>query len=370
MIIYYYFTIVFIIGFFLIFVLKNYINIRNRLIIFEKNNASFYNEKLTIMENIEDGVIIVDAFEKITYINSRGYSFLGKNGNFLLGKPLLDKSIEHQGDLWKYGRELLIEALSTKEKAYNFIKLDNDIKVHLSLIAIPTHDNNGAILFIHDKSDKQKIIDTGKDYIANASHELRTPITIIRGFAETLRDIEEVSEVMYNSILEKIIRNCERMENLVKNLLTLTDLEHWTNVKMGECDLITIIEHACMQVINVYPKIQIEQFNNEDCILIYGNHDLLELAFINILNNGVKYSSSLAEIKVVVTAQQHDVKIDISDKGVGIPSSDLNRIFDRFYTVDKTHSRKLGGAGLGLSIVKTIINNHFGKIYASCNRDR
>lgn len=214
---------------------------------------------------------------------------------------------------------------------------------------------------------QKKILEIGKDFVANASHELRTPITIIRGFAETLRDMEEVSDVMYESILEKIIRNSERMENLVKNLLLLADLDHSTPAKMWECELNSVIESSCHQILNIHPEIHIEHFHNKDKIPIWGNHDLLELAFTNLLKNAVKYSPAPAHITITIDAKTDKIYVDVEDRGIGIPANDLERVFDRFYTVDKTHSRKLGGAGLGLSIVKTIVDKHGGTVSATRN---
>ena len=226
-----------------------------------------------------------------------------------------------------------------------------------------------VILVIKDCSNQKKILEVGKEFIANASHELRTPVTIIRGFAETLKDLDEVSVGMYDSILEKIIRNCERMEVLVKNLLTLADLENSGPLVLTPCNLIDILDEASEQILSLHPEVEIEQFINSEEVYVPGEETLLLQAFLNLLKNCVKYSRKPAYIKVQVEIRDQDVYVEIKDRGVGIPEESLKRVFDRFYTVDKTHSRRLGGAGIGLSIVKIILEKHGAKIWVTSEID-
>ena len=203
-----------------------------------------------------------------------------------------------------------------------------------------------------------KMLYMGKEFIANASHELKTPITIIRGFAETLKDLPEVSDLMFESILEKIIRNCERMENLVTNLLILADLENHSGIAYKECDLVPLVGQVCMNLLHVHPEAHFEKLHNDDTIIVRGDVGLLEIAFTNILKNALKYSNENKHITITLEKSKEGVLVSVRDRGIGIKEEDLERIFDRFYTVDKAHSRKLGGAGLGLSIVKMVMDKH------------
>ncbi len=209
---------------------------------------------------------------------------------------------------------------------------------------------------------QHKMLYMGKEFIANASHELKTPITIIRGFAETLKDLPEVSDVMFESILEKIIRNCERMENLVTNLLILADLENCSGTSRKDCDLLPLVEQICMNLLHIYPEAHFEKLHNDDEILVQGDLGLLELALTNVLKNALKYSNENKHITITLEKSKEAVTVSVRDRGIGIKEDDLIRIFDRFYTVDKAHSRKLGGAGLGLSIVKMVMEKHDAKI--------
>lgn len=216
---------------------------------------------------------------------------------------------------------------------------------------------------LFEKSSEYKKLEIGKDFVANASHELRTPITIIKGFTETLQDIPNLSAEMFQHIIEKILKNCQRMELLIKNLLLLSDIEHFPKARFRECLLFPLIERGKDTLLSLHPEVSIKF--SSDCKDIYLNadFDLLELAIANLLENAVKYSDPPAKIHVSVKGCDDQVKIAITDKGKGIPEKDVDYIFERFYTVDKTHSRKLGGAGLGLSLVKTIVEKHDGKIF-------
>ena len=154
------------------------------------------------------------------------------------------------------------------------------------------------------------------------------------------------------------------METLVRNLLTLADIENLPRTRLQECNLVELIDNCKQIVLNVYANAHIDiviDKNSETHII--ADQDLLELAVVNLLTNAAKYSQGPADIKMELNQiDKKYIEISIKDKGIGIPKEDIEHIFNRFYTVDKAHSRKLGGSGLGLSITKTIIEKHKGKI--------
>ncbi|MBM3194584.1 MAG: histidine kinase, partial [Chlamydiae bacterium] len=209
---------------------------------------------------------------------------------------------------------------------------------------------------------RQERLDVGRDFVSNASHELRTPITIIKGFLETMRDMPEISEDLFNEIVSKMLKSCERMESLVKSLLLLADLENCPKGGFQECDLIHLVDEVSYTLISIHQEATIETYFKDDKIRIWANLDLMELAIRNLLENAVKYAKGPARIVIRLEPDEKCCRIRIRDEGMGIPEKDLPHLFDRFYTVDKTHSRRLGGAGLGLSIVKKIVENHRGSI--------
>jgi len=243
------------------------------------------------------------------------------------------------------------------------IKPERKQKRYFDAVAVP-RGKGGAILVLQDKTGLHKVIERGRDFIANASHELKTPITIIRGFAETLHDHPELTREVYGEITDKIVSNCQRMDTLVKNLLTLAAVdEGLPRSRLQECDIYDLAEQAKLTILSVHPdaKITIETKGEEPFYLMADN-DLFFQAILNLLDNAVKYSKPPAKVTIRIEKYPSEFLIRVKDNGVGIPAEDLDRIFERFYAVDKSHSRSLGGSGLGLSIVERIVEKHQGKI--------
>jgi signal transduction histidine kinase/PAS domain-containing protein len=327
-----------------------------------KNITDERNEKEAILESLGEGVIAVDAKMQMRYINFTGARMLGiprrqiSGARFPHHPPslLLDKC-----------RAMLISCQQKLTVLTDSISMGEGKKTYLDLIAAPKTQGNGAIIVLQDKSSHYRVLEMGKDFVANASHELRTPITIIKGFAETLQDMPELPREMLVDITEKIVRNCQRMDTLVKNLLTLADLENLPSSRFQECDLVALVETCRQVMVSVYESAHIVIEKSSETILVAADPDILELALINLMNNAAKYSNPPAQITIGLVQESDEVCITISDQGIGIPPADLEHIFERFYTVDKARSRRLGGAGLGLSIVRTIIEKHHGTISVS-----
>lgn len=314
------------------------------------------NEKSAILESLVEGVVAVDDEMTVIYMNRMAEVFLGIDEKELAGKKF---SVANQRPC----EDLIKEAQKKGQPVVLVIKPERKQKRYLDAVAVP-RGKGGAILVLQDKTSLHKVIELGRDFIANASHELKTPITIIRGFAETLHDHPELTREVYTEITDKIVSNCQRMDTLVKNLLTLAAVdEGLPRSRLQECDLYNLVEQAKLTILSVHPdaKISVETKGEEPFDLM-ADSDLFFQAILNLLDNAVKYSKRPAEVKVRIEKYPTEFVIRVSDKGVGIPSEDLDRIFERFYAVDKSHSRSLGGSGLGLSIVERIIEKHQGKI--------
>lgn len=320
------------------------------------------NEKEAILESLGEGVIAVNEKMEVLYINFIACKMLGISRRNALGKPL-------KGDGEKINHELLqkCQTLLSRSQQQGNILTDSlafgkEKKTYIDLVAAPKAHGMGAIIVIQDKTSHYRVLEMGKDFVANASHELRTPITIIKGYAETLHDMPELKPHQVMEITEKIGRNCLRMESLVNNLLRLANIENIADNRFQDTDLITVIENCRHTLLSLHPDAQVEISKSTDQINVRADSGLLELAFLNLLENAAKYSDPPAQIRIKIELEEEDAIVQITDKGRGIPAEDLPYIFERFYRVDKTHSRRLGGAGLGLSIVKTIITKHDGVI--------
>ncbi len=330
-------------------------------LLFRRSNDE-QGEKKAILESLGEGVIIVDKEMIVRYINCIGSKMLAVPQRLCFGKALAEIGSSSSSTLMTKCFFLLKSCQSKAIALTDSILIEEKRKLYLDLIATPIEHSSGAILVLQDKSSHHKVLEMGKDFVANASHELRTPITIIKGFAETLQDLPELPRDMVVDITEKIVRNCQRMDNLVKNLLTLADLENLPDARFRECDLIEMAE-VCKEVVSaIYPDAKIVIEKVHEPILIAADPDILELAINNLLDNAAKYSNPPAQIVIKLDQVKDEVILSISDRGIGIAPADLEQIFERFYTVDKARSRRFGGAGLGLSIVRTIIEKHHGAI--------
>jgi signal transduction histidine kinase len=214
-----------------------------------------------------------------------------------------------------------------------------------------------------ERNEKAKLLEMRKEFVANASHELKTPITIIRGFAEALHDNHDLPREITEEITGKIVKNCERMTSLIKDLLTLSDIENIPHSRLVECDLYEMAKNCCKMLLDAFPTAQIAIHKDpEEEMRLIADPSLIEMALRNLIENAAKYSVAPAQIDVSLKRIGNKIKLDIADKGIGIPAEDLDHIFERFYRVDKARSQKMGGFGLGLSIVQTIVRKHFGQI--------
>lgn len=315
------------------------------------------NEKEAILESLGEGVIAIDDHMIVRYANNMAIKILGMEKADLIGHNF---SVTNQNKFY----HLLTTCQQENKILTDHLHIKGDGRnLYLDIIAAPKKANAGAILVLQDKSPHYKLLEMRKDFIANASHELKTPITIIRGFAETLHDNPDLPRNLFHEVTEKIVRNCVRMANLIKDLLILTDVENIPEFRLIECNLEEIILNCCQMVQDIHPDAQISMNKPEGIeMLMTADPNLMELAFLNLIENAAKYSNPPAQITIDMAINGNVLEVRISDKGIGIPPADLEHIFQRFYTVDKAHSRKMGGSGLGLSIVETIIEKHNGRI--------
>lgn len=323
------------------------------------------NEKKAVLESLVEGVIAVDDNMQVSYANTMALKILDMTHDELVGQNF---SVAGQATC----QSLLLSCQKEHKPLTDTLQIVRDeIKYFYDIVAAPKTDNTGAILVLQDMTSHYKLLEMRKDFIANASHELKTPITIIRGFAETLHEHENLPRETYLDVTSKIVNNCKRMTALIKDLLILTDVENIPEFRLIECDINDLVEKCSSMVQQIYQDahITIEKPENEDMHLLADPH-LIELALNNLIENAAKYSKPPAQIDIKMAKENGWIKLTIADKGIGIPPADLEHIFERFYTVNKAHSRKLGGSGLGLSIVHTIITKHFGKISATSEVDK
>ncbi len=313
-------------------------------------------EKEAVLESLNEGVIATDKDMRITYANEMALRFLNHPSEDVVGELFSVLGQQRFEDMLRECRQqgdVLTDLLTYTQGGR---------KVYLLVVAVPQR-REGAVLVLQDHSSQYRMMEMRKEFVANASHELKTPITVIQGFAETLHDHPDLPKNKVVEVTGKIVRNCQKMTRLIHDLLTLADIENIPRSNLVNCGLVALAERCRELLKDAHPsavvKLEVEE---EGAMTITADPNLMELAFFNLIENAAKYSHAPAEVTVTIKQQGDSIQVEIADKGIGIPEADLDHVFRRFYTVDKAHSRKMGGSGLGLSIVENIILKHFGTI--------
>lgn len=315
------------------------------------------NKLMTVFLHMTDGVIAFSRDGSIMHHNPAAER--------MLGLSLDDKSVNFNtlfGGFTSMDELLLLKSPEYAEYERNI----NSMDLEISMAPFSGYGEQGGILaVIHDVTQQKKSDELRREFVANVSHELRTPITNIRSYAETLVDSEDMPADMEKNFLRVIVNESDRMTKIVQDLLTLSRFDS------GKADLNFESFSFSLSVKNIYEAMLLEakksglemslevENNLPD---IFGDKSRIEQVLLNILSNAVRYTPEGGSISVRAGRSKNTVWMEVADTGIGIPSEDLPRIFDRFYRVDKARSRASGGTGLGLSIANDIVIRHNGNI--------
>lgn len=239
---------------------------------------------------------------------------------------------------------------------------------HLELYLAPFSDasSGGVLVVLHDVTEHRRNEERRKEFVANVSHELRTPLTNVRSYAETLRSAGgDIPPDMANNFLDIIITETDRMTNIVQDLLTLSRLDAGNaEMVLSRFSFADAIESVVRSsALNAKQRQHTLSCTLEESLpLIVGDRNRLEQVMMNIVGNAIKYTPDGGLIRVTAGALADSVWMEVNDNGIGIPEKDRERIFERFYRVDKARSRESGGTGLGLSIAREIVQRHHGTL--------
>jgi len=223
----------------------------------------------------------------------------------------------------------------------------------------------GAIIVFHDITELKRLERIRKDFVANVSHELRTPIASIKGYAETLLDGALQDKEHSKEFVRIMYENSDRLAKLIEDLLDLSKIESGKmKIAFLPVDIAGAYARAAAVIANQAQQKSISLQNKIPAGMpkVMADETRLSQVLVNLLDNAVKYTPEKGTVTVTASVKDRFVQVDITDTGAGIPPNDLSRIFERFYRVDKAHSRELGGTGLGLSIVKHIVQIHGGNV--------
>ncbi|PAQ16617.1 PAS domain-containing sensor histidine kinase [Bacillaceae bacterium SAOS 7] len=321
------------------------------------------NRLTTLIENMENGLLLIDDRGFIIVVNKSFKKF------FHVKNERLIKKRYYEAIQYKEVIEIIEEVFMTEENVRKQILLSLGIeRKHFEVSGAPIIGTNdewkGILIVFHDITEIKKLEQMRKDFVANVSHELKTPITSIKGFTETLLDGAMNDPEALSMFLNIILKESERMQTLVMDLLDLSKIEQngiVLNLKPVRVD--EVIEEILLTLENrMHDKRISLTLNMEKNLEILGDLYRLKQVFINLINNAILYTQEDGAIHIVTFDKESYVEVQISDNGIGIEAEEVPRIFERFYRVDKARSRNSGGTGLGLAIVKHILEAHDGKI--------
>ncbi|ALU78004.1 HAMP domain-containing histidine kinase [Listeria monocytogenes] len=315
-----------------------------------------------IVQNLVSGVMLINVDKQVIMTNRTMYQILGETE--ITGKPFYEviksfalsqliegtfetKTIQQKEIILYFPREMILDA-------------------SVSPILGENGEITGIILLLHDITQIRHLENVRSEFVTNVSHELKTPVTALKGFAETLLDGAMYDEMLLKKFLTIIKEESDRLHRLIMDILALSRIEQNPvpeNVELVEVD--EVIEQSARTIFEMATEKNIQVIIPEKTIpsvTIETDRDKLQQILINLLSNAINYTPVDGKVEVKLIEQEAEVIIEVTDNGIGIPAKDIDRVFERFYRVDKARSRHSGGTGLGLSIVKHLVENCGGRI--------
>ena len=308
----------------------------------------------TLFLHMTDGVVAFGRDGSVLHSNPAVSQMLGREVSFYDYDALFGDKFPMKKVLSLQRPDFVSGELTARERI-----------LELYLAPFSDGEDGGVMAVLHDVTAQRKNDEMRKEFVANVSHELRTPLTNVRSYAETLRTVEDIPRETESGFLDIIISETDRMTRIVQDLLTLSRLDSGrAEIKMVRFPLLEALESVCRAV-----ELEAQRRGHtlvrsygRSLPMITGDRSRLEQVMMNVVGNSIKYTPDGGTITVDAGMRGGKVWIEVSDTGIGIPPKDRERIFDRFYRVDKARSRESGGTGLGLSIAREIVLRHKGAI--------
>jgi two-component system phosphate regulon sensor histidine kinase PhoR len=332
---------------------------RIRTIIAQKN------EQQAVLSSMIEGVIAVSADGRVMSLNNAAAAILQESVENAEGRTV--EEVIRNTEL----QQFVQRALDSEQPVESQIILHENrrseqfLQVHGTMLADDKGRKIGVLVVMNDMTHIRRLEQVRRDFVANVSHELKTPVTSIKGFIETLLDGAMEKAEDGRRFLEIIARQTDRLNSIIDDLLTLSRVEQQSGGQMStESIRLKPILTAAVSLCEIKARqremsIQIEC---DEALTVAANASLLEQAVVNLVDNAVKYSDPGGDVRIEGLRNENEMQIRVRDHGCGIGREHLPRLFERFYRVDKARSRKLGGTGLGLAIVKHIAQSHKGRV--------
>lgn len=334
----------------------------------EKTLADMTDKNLkvnSIINSMIDGIVAIDSSYRVLLINNTACEMFGiKNGPGVLGINIIELVRNNQIN------SILTETVQKNIPQVSEVVIgpptDKIYRVYTTPIISQTTDpiNSGGIATIHDITNLKKLEQIRTEFVSNVTHELKTPLTSIRGYIETLRSGAINDKAVSEKFLDIIDIESERLYTLINDILQLSEIEtKQMDSNIQTHHLKTTVEEVFSILSGVADKKGVTlNFEVDDKLMITANRDRIKQMLINLIDNGIKYNVENGYVHIKAFKEKGKVVFIIKDSGIGIAEEHIQRIFERFYRVDKGRSRNMGGTGLGLSIVKHIVNLYSGNI--------
>lgn len=319
------------------------------------------NQSAAILSSMAEGVAVIGSNQRLTFCNEAFARALGMEGSSVEGRPIVE--VIRQSDLLEAIRIALADNKSVKsELIVGAVRARS-----FAVTAAPVRSKGnitGAVLVLYDISELRRLERARRDFVANISHELKTPLTAIQGFAETLLAGAADDAQNRDRFLEIVRSNAVRLGRLTDDLLRLSQIEAGQLPMESRPVRVSDFIDSCLETarLGAAPKGILLEVDYDRNLAVEGDLNALQEILQNLLDNAVRYTLPGGRITVTAVARDGKIVISVSDTGIGIPKADQERIFERFYRVDAARSRESGGTGLGLSVAKHLVEAQDGYI--------
>ncbi|KAA3618321.1 MAG: HAMP domain-containing histidine kinase [Calditrichaeota bacterium] len=325
----------------------------------DKNNLN------TVLSSVQDGIVAINPNKEVIFFNKQAVSLLDCSESDIMGKSFF-QVIRNQ-----HLNSLLTNFFTKPIFLKDDVFFENRT-LDIIITSLKIEDGLGAVIVLRDITHYKMLEKIRKEFVANVSHEFKTPLAVIRGYGETLLDWGLEDKKVSKKYVKKIVKQSNQLENLVSDLLELARIEKLQKLEFSEFKPIPIIKEILNEIMEIADSKNIDlktSFKKQDFEII-GDGEMFRSIIINLVDNAIKYTQNGGVIKIESHLQKKKAVFTITDSGIGIPLKDQSRIFERFYRVDRGRSRAIGGTGLGLSIVKHLAELQKAEVKLSSEPDK
>ncbi len=324
-------------------------------------------QKDAILAGMSEGLIAVDRDQKIMLINTAARRLISLTEDDPMGRSLWEMT--RITEITKAADSCIVDGIPAVDE----ITLNGEqTELVLRLAAAPfregSEDSVGCVLVLQDLTELRRLEKVRRDFVANVSHELKTPLTAIHGFVEVMHDDPQMEEAQRQTFLTKALAATERLSAILRDLFSLARIEAADGALAKEAVDLGALSANCLREARAAAEIRdmkLEMHSPAHPISVLGDPEALATAVSNLLDNAIKYSPPGSKVDLLCDLHEGFARVRVRDQGPGIPSAAQERVFERFYRIDKDRSRILGGTGLGLSIVRNVLAAHGGEVSLS-----